>query len=73
MVLFADQASAQCAMCKAIVESSSDSYASNEIGGGKGLNTGILYLMGVPYVLLFLLFRTRLIGFFREFGEMYKA
>jgi len=40
----------QCAMCKAVAESS--------IGEGKsivsGLNTGILYLMALPYFLLLL-------------------
>ena len=39
---------AQCAMCKATAESDLD-------GGGSianGLNTGILYLMSIPYVLL---------------------
>ena len=40
----------QCAMCKAVAESS--------MGGEKsivsGLNTGILYLMALPYFLLLL-------------------
>lgn len=38
----------QCAMCKAVAESDLE-------GGGtaaNGLNTGILYLMGFPYLLL---------------------
>jgi hypothetical protein len=29
---------------------------------------GILYLMGVPYVLLFLLFRKKIVGFVKEFA-----
>lgn len=39
---------AQCAMCKAVAESDLE-------GGGTaatGLNTGILYLMGFPYLML---------------------
>jgi hypothetical protein len=38
---------AQCAMCKAVVESNQagDSLA-------KGLNIGIIYLMSVPYLLI---------------------
>ena len=38
--------SAQCAMCKAVVE------ANLEAGGsaGAGLNHGILYLMAIPYI-----------------------
>lgn len=39
---------AQCAMCKAVVESESES------GGAiaKGVNSGILYLMAFPYLLV---------------------
>jgi hypothetical protein len=40
---------AQCAMCKAVTESNIDGEAN---GVGKGLNTGILYLMAIPYCLL---------------------
>ena len=36
---------AQCAMCKAVVESGNPSEA-------EGLNTGILYLMVFPYLLV---------------------
>ena len=37
---------AQCAMCRAVVES--------EAGGGtaEGINNGIVYLMAIPYVLV---------------------
>jgi hypothetical protein len=59
-----------CAMCKAVVQNGESS--GNIFGGeqaiGKGLNMGILYLMAVPYVLLFLLFRKRIVGFFKEFA-----
>lgn len=41
--------SAQCAMCKAVAGSSVEGDA-NDVG--KGLNTGILYLMAIPYALL---------------------
>tara|TARA_B100001175_G_C19163360_1_gene473935 strand:- start:409 stop:642 length:234 start_codon:yes stop_codon:yes gene_type:complete len=42
--------SAQCAMCKAVVE------ANLEAGGtkGAGLNDGILFLMAMPYIAVFL-------------------
>ena len=41
--------SSQCAMCKAAAESS----IANGTGGiEKGINSGIIYLMGVPYMLL---------------------
>lgn len=54
-----------CSMCKATVES-------NDAGGtplGNGLNNGILYLMAVPYVLIFLFFRKRIFSFFRELSH----
>lgn len=57
---------AQCAMCKATAES-----ASQNTGGSlaEGLNSGILYLMLIPYVLLISLglvfFRKRIANFFK--------
>lgn len=58
-------------MCKATVESQPD--AANVFGGqqsiGAGLNKGIILLMVVPYVLLFLFFRKRIVSFFREFAR----
>ena len=39
---------AQCAMCKSSVQSNLDNGGSI----GKELNTGILYLMAIPYILL---------------------
>lgn len=39
--------SAQCSMCRRIAESNMES---GEVRG-KGLNTGILYLMSVPYAM----------------------
>lgn len=39
---------AQCAMCKASVETSN-----NASDLAQGLNSGILYLMSIPYVLIF--------------------
>ena len=41
----------QCVMCKAVAEDSA-----SDGGLGAGLNRGILYLMGIPYVLLSALF-----------------
>jgi hypothetical protein len=40
------EAIAQCAMCKATIEAN----AANEQKYGVGLNTGILYLMCIPYI-----------------------
>jgi hypothetical protein len=58
LAAFAAEAAAQCVMCKAVAEDSAEAN-----GLGRGLNTGILYLMAVPYVLLavfgFLWYRNR--------------
>lgn len=48
LVLFAGDAEAQCSMCSAVVESSQKSGSQL----AEGLNSGILYLMGIPYALL---------------------
>ena len=46
--LFYIESYSQCAMCKAIAES--DPQGKESLF--EGLNSGILYLMGVPYILL---------------------
>lgn len=48
---------AQCVMCKAVAED-----ASTHTGVGKGINAGIIYLMGIPYLLLTILY----FAFFRR-------
>jgi hypothetical protein len=45
-----------CSMCKAVAEES-----------GFDINPGIIVLIIVPYALIFLLFRKKIVGFFREF------
>ncbi len=40
----------QCAMCKVVVESN----IKNGMDYGKGLNSGILYLMSIPYIIVLL-------------------
>lgn len=40
---------AQCAMCKAVLESN---MQSGDEAVGKGINGGIMYIMFVPYILL---------------------
>ncbi len=57
-----------CSMCKAVAETQP---GGNVYGGsqavGAGLNKGILFMMTVPYILLFLFFRKRIVGFIKEF------
>lgn len=49
--------SAQCAMCKQSAESS---LKNDPHSIARGLNSGILYLMAVPYIMLMLIFRKQL-------------
>lgn len=46
LIFNVDVALAQCAMCKATLEAN----AANSSKYGVGLNTGILYLMTIPYI-----------------------
>lgn len=51
-----------CSTCRAQIESADGS----DLSVGNGLNTGIYILMGVPYVILFLLFRKQIVGFIKN-------
>lgn len=62
LILFPICLEAQCAMCKATVESSIGQK--NSVAGG--LNQGILYLMAVPYVLMAFIFRKQLLSLWRN-------
>jgi ADP-ribosylglycohydrolase len=68
VLLFSTNVDAQCAMCKAVAETGS----SDGIPVSGGINQAILYLMALPYILLFLLFRKKLVGFYREWKAMWK-
>jgi len=47
-MLSAIPVSAQCSMCRRVAETNQEGHA-NKVG--KSLNSGILYLMAVPYLL----------------------
>lgn len=49
-LLFPELAVAQCAMCRAVLESEGNSTIA------EGVNNGIMYLMAIPYVLVGVLF-----------------
>ena len=55
-----------CAMCKAVVEGEQTFGGPQSIG--RGLNNGILYLMATPYVLMFIVFRKKIVAFVKEFA-----
>ncbi|WGK65552.1 hypothetical protein [Croceiramulus getboli] len=56
IVAFA-KADAQCAMCRAVLESEADNAQA------KGINNGIMYLMALPYILvgglIYVIYRAR--------------
>lgn len=45
-ILFFLQTNAQCAMCRAVLESEADKSTA------EGVNDGIMYLMTIPYILV---------------------
>lgn len=49
----------QCAMCKAVAEEQASD-------GPTGINNGILYIMAMPYLILFIVFRKKIVGFLKE-------
>jgi len=49
LLFFSFDVEAQCAMCKAGIESS---VKDGEPSPGAGINRGILYIMGIPYLLV---------------------
>ena len=57
LILVPELATAQCSMCRAVLESDTDQSAA------KGINNGILYLMAFPYLLVgalgFFIYRSR--------------
>ena len=61
--MFPNLIDAQCAMCKASVESSQGQK--NSVAGG--INHGILYLMAIPYVLIAFIFRKQIVALWKSF------
>lgn len=49
-LFYSETATAQCAMCRAVLESEGN------VEVAEGINNGIVYLMAVPYVLVAVLF-----------------
>ena len=60
-IFFSIDVEAQCAMCREAAEAK----GKNGVIIGRGLNPAILYLMGIPYVVLFFIFRKQIMGFLR--------
>jgi heme/copper-type cytochrome/quinol oxidase subunit 2 len=60
----------QCAMCKAAAESD---LQNNPNSLAKGLNTGILFLMVIPYIIVGVIFRKDIAQFFKNIGNKEKT
>lgn len=59
-IFFLQDLFGQCAMCKAVAQDEVEEE------GASGINVGILYIMVIPYIILFFIFRKKIIGFFKE-------
>ncbi len=72
IVFISSDVSAQCAMCKAVAETATDDYG-NHVSGG--INVGIIYMMGIPYLLLGFLalvfFRDKIKSFLKDFRSIH--
>lgn len=58
-VLFMQDLFGQCRMCKAIAEEQAKEEDST-------INAGIIYIMVIPYIILFIVFRKKIFGFLKE-------
>ena len=64
LIFFQLQSFAQgCSTCRAQIISSTK----DDLTIGNGLNTGILFLMIVPYIILFFLFRKHIFNIYKSF------
>lgn len=52
-----------CSQCKMVAEQGSEL---DEGGFGSNINSGILYLMAAPYILLIIIFRKKIVTLFKE-------
>ncbi len=50
VMLLPNLVAAQCAMCRAVLESE------DNVAAAEGINNGIVYLMAIPYILVGVLF-----------------
>lgn len=58
-VFFVQDLLAQCAMCKAVATEQAEE-------DGSTINTGIIYIMVIPYIILFFAFRKKIFSFIKE-------
>jgi hypothetical protein len=70
LLLVSVGAHSQCAMCKAAAESD---LQNNPNSVAQGLNTGILFLMFIPYLIVGVIFRKDILLFFKHIGSKEKT
>ncbi len=70
LLLISMGAYSQCAMCKAAAESD---LQNNPNSLAKGLNTGILFLMVIPYLIVGIIFRKDVALFFKNLRSKEKT
>lgn len=68
LLLSLDSVAQGCSQCRARIETASG----DDLTVGNGINFAILFLMMIPYLILFFLFRKKIVGFFRDFTAMWK-
>lgn len=68
--VFQNNLEAQCSMCKQAAEST---MKNNPNSLARSLNSGILYLMAVPYLLIAFIFRKQLFQLWKKFVTKRKA
>lgn len=68
LFFFTGNADAQCSQCKLLAEQNGNSIDDRILdnNNGNNLNTAILYIMIVPYIMLSILFRERIIRFLKK-------
>jgi len=67
LIFIADQAFGQgCSQCKMMADQTSASGDIEAASYGSNFNAAILYLMAIPYILLLLFFRKKIISGFRN-------
>lgn len=59
---------AQCSQCKLLAEQNGNNVDAELLGndGGNTINSAILYIMAVPYIILSILFRKQIKRFFQR-------
>lgn len=66
IILNNDMIAQGCSQCKMMAQQGSEL---DEDSFGSSINTGILYLLIIPYILLFFLFRKYIFNFFRSLSK----